>query len=416
MLEELTNPHVWNAFRQHKAESGHCTRLELARLDAFIEARGYEPLQALVEQGDAQVIAAWFGYPTKHEINKHASSRKRVVFSYPEAQTLCLKLLAHLLYRYDAALSPACYSFRRDLTAKDAWDRLLASPGIDKMFVVKADIHDYFNSIDTQVLARELEYVIDDDPLLLAFLQNLLCDEQAYVCEKLQPCKRGAMAGVPTSAFMANIYLHSLDREFCDTGITYLRYSDDMLILAETREQALERLDALQAHIQAKGLELNEQKTTIAAPGQAWDFLGFKYAEGRLDLSDAVLVKTKAKIKRKARALYRWRKRKDVAYEKAARTMVRIFDKKFYDVTDGAGFTWTRWFFPVLTSTNGLAELDHCFVEYLRYLKTGRHSKANYRVRYEDLKRMGYTSLVGEYYRYRKESRQLLRGTYRSVR
>lgn len=414
-LEKLTDPLVWAEFRQHKADGGHLTSSELARLDAFVEARGYAPLEALVEQGDAEVIAAWFGYPTKHEINKQGSRKKRVVFCYPEAQTMCLKLLAYLLYRYDDAMSPACYSFRRGLTAKGAWDLLMATPRIGEKHVVKADVHDYFNSIDTQVLARELRAVIDDDPLLLAFLQQLMTDEKALVGGELAPCKRGAMAGVPVSAFMANIYLKSLDDLFCGTDATYLRYSDDMLILADTREQALESLARLQAHIQAKGLALNQEKTTLATPGQSWDFLGFKYADGRIDLSDAVLAKTKAKIKRKARALYRWRKRKGASYEQTARTMVRIFDKKFYDLTDGAGFTWTRWFFPVLTSTEGLAELDRCFVAYLRYLKTGRHSKANYRVSYEDLKRLGYTSLVNEYHRYRKDSARLLRGTYRSV-
>lgn len=33
-----------------------------------------------------------------------------------------------------------------------------------------------------------------------------------------------------------------------------------------------------------------------------------------------------------------------------------------------------------------------------RYVMTGRHNKANYRIRYEDLKALGYRSLVHEFY------------------
>ena len=38
----------------------------------------------------------------------------------------------------------------------------------------------------------------------------------------------------------------------------------------------------------------------------------------------------------------------------------------------------------------------------LRYLASGKHNKANYRVRYEKLKSLGYKSLVHEYYIFRK--------------
>lgn len=415
LLDNMIDANAWDEFRQRKVELGHCSHTEIERLDAFIEARGYEQLAPYVEKRNASGAAAWFGYPEKHVINKQGTSKKRVVFSFPEPQTTCLKMLAHLLYRYDAAMSPACYSFRRGRTAKDAWSKIMAIPGVGNKHVLKADIRDYFNSIDTRLLMSQLVAMLGDDPLLLAFFEHLLCDERAYVGDELQECRRGAMAGVPVSAFMANVYLKPLDDLFCEQGVEYSRYSDDILVFADSLEQAQMYLDSLKTYVTEWGLQLNDKKTALVQPGQPWDFLGFKYANGRIDLSDAVVVKTKAKIKRKARALYRWRKRKGVGFEQAARTMVRIFDAKFYDVAGGNRFTWTRWFFPVLTSTKGLAELDRYLAFYLRYLKTGRHSKANYRVTRADLSTLGYTSLVSEYRRYRKDSAQLRNGTYRSV-
>ena len=413
-LDALVDPDAWAAYRSYQAECGHCSREELARLDAFMDARGYEVLEPLIAAGDTAAFVEWFGFPTLRTINKQGARKKRTVFCYPQAQTLCLKLLARQLYRYDAHMSPACYSFRRGLTAKNAWERILAVPDLREKHVLKADIHDYFNSIDVRVLLRELRAVICDDPALLAFLEALLGDERAYVDGQLSTCKRGAMAGVPLSAFMANIYLRSLDELFCAQGTPYFRYSDDILLMADSAAQAALFLQRLEEHVCTKGLRLNREKTRLHAPGEPWDFLGFKHVAGKIDLADAVVMKTKAKIKRKARALYRWRKRKGVDYERAARTMVRVFDRKFYDVTSENRFTWTRWFFPVLTATDGLAQIDECLAYYLRYLKTGRHTKANWRVTHEDLKRLGYTSLVREYHQFRKDGARLREGTYRA--
>ena len=45
--------------------------------------------------------------------------------------------------------------------------------------------------------------------------------------------------------------------------------------------------------------------------------------------------------------------------------------------------------------------------EYLRYLSSGRHRKGNFRITYEQLKRLGYTPLTAEYYRWKKENKEL---------
>ena len=87
--------------------------------------------------------------------------------------------------------------------------------------------------------------------------------------------------------------------------------------------------------------------------------------------------------------------------------MIRSFDLKFYDLTGNNDFTWTRFYFPVLTSSEGLREIDEYLVRYLRYLYSGRQYKGNYKITYEHLKELGYTSLVNEFYRWRNDNRKL---------
>ena len=210
------------------------------------------------------------------------------------------------------------------------------------------------------------------------------------------------MAGVPLSAFSANVYLTSLDRLFDGMGVPYFRYSDDILIFAPNAESLEEYRHILTDHLAEKGLLLNPDKVTVTGPGEPWEFLGFKYADGRFDLSDAAVKKMKDKMRRKCRALYRWRTRKDVDFDRAAKVVIRIFNRKFYDDGEERDFNWSRWFFPVLTTDRGLRELDRYFAECLRYIKSGRHYKGNYSVTYEKLKSLGYRSLVNEYYKFKK--------------
>ena len=60
--------------------------------------------------------------------------------------------------------------------------------------------------------------------------------------------------------------------------------------------------------------------------------------------------------------------------------------------------TWSHWFFSVINTTESLHRIDLYAQDCLRVLISGKHTKARYNVRYEDLKRLGYRSLVHAYY------------------
>ena len=87
-----------------------------------------------------------------------------------------------------------------------------------------------------------------------------------------------------------------------------------------------------------------------------------------------------------------------VRQEKAMKVLVRHFNRKFFEGDDPSALTWARWFFPIVNQTEGLREIDHCLQYNLRFVATGRHNKANYRISYAQLKQLGYRSLVHEFY------------------
>lgn len=398
MLEDLKKDASWDAFFQYKKERKHFSLREEREWETFIAEKQYHEIVGRLTEEDFT-----FDYPEKILVNKSGTGKKRIVYSFGEKETAVLKVMAFLLYRYDDKISGRCYSFRRNCTAKDAVVRILKIKNIKNKYTLKVDISNYFNSIPPVRLMEVLRGVIDDDSRLLLFMERLLTADKAYENGVLIKEERGAMAGIPIAPFFANIYLKSMDEEFERRGAAYFRYSDDILLFADSEEELKEYETLLYGCIREKGLSVNPSKVKMTKPGEGWEFLGFAYKDGKVDLSEVTKNKLKAKIKRKARKLYRWRINKGASFENTAKAMIRVFNRKFYDDTDENKFSWSRWFFPVLTTDEGLKEMDAYLVQYIRYLYSGRHYKGNYRVTYEQIKELGFRSLVNEFYKNKED-------------
>ena len=152
------------------------------------------------------------------------------------------------------------------------------------------------------------------------------------------------------------------------------------------------------------GLEINPAKESRTAPGEKWVFLGVSYQNGIIDVAPASVEKIKAKMRRKTRALRRWADRKNLPGDRAAKAFIRVFNKKLFQAESEHDLTWARWFFPLINTAESLHAIDLYAQSCIRYLATGKHTKAAYNFRYEDMKALGYVSLVNAYWRHRDEN------------
>ena len=91
--------------------------------------------------------------------------------------------------------------------------------------------------------------------------------------------------------------------------------------------------------------------------------------------------------------------KKNTDSNRAISAVIRKFNRKFYMVDNTRELTWSLWYFPVINTVEGLHEIDEYMQQELRYVATGKHNKKNYNIRYSDLKRLGYRSLVHEYHK-----------------
>lgn len=392
IIDLLSKQQTWEEFLAYRLLKGRFNWYEFDEADTYVSEEQYREVVERLLRGEELSI------PTRHLVNKMGSGKKRVVYSFPPEEMIVMKAMAFLLYRYDSQLAPNCYSFRRGLTAHDAIHHLVRSIENQPMWAYKLDIHDYFNSIPVPLLLPILREVLADDLPLYGFFERLLTDGRALTGGETLCEKRGVMAGTPTSPFLANIYLREVDRHFAEGGVLYARYSDDIILFAPDRPALERHIGELNNFLVKYRLEVNPDKVRIYRPDEAFDFLGFKCKGHNIDIADATRQKMKDKIRRKARSLQRWQSRNGIAAEKAMEVLIRHFNKKFFEGDDPSVLTWSRWFFPVINQTEGLKEIDHYLQSNLRYLATGRHTKANYRIRYAQLKELGYRSLVHEFY------------------
>ena len=392
LVDKLFEKSNWERFYAYKAGL-RCSKRFKKELREFIDSESY------LAYKDAILSLKDLPLPEKSVISKMSSQKKRTVYKYPYDFNMVLKLLTYLtLRKYDHIYTNNLYSFRPGVCAKDAIMAICRTKGIRKMYSYKIDVSDYFNSIPVGRLCSVLDETVTDDDKLLAFMKALLQEERALQNGEEIREQKGIMAGTPIASFYANLYLKDLDDYFMEQCVIYARYSDDIIVFAETEDEISKYKKVILDKLLDKGLTVNPDKEVSATPEEGFTFLGVQVKNGDIDIAPASVTKLKGKMRRKARALDRWRRREGLDGTKAAAAFIRIFNHKLLEVNEDSDLTWSLWFFPVITTSKSLHEIDLYAQELLRFLISGTHTKSRFNVRYEDLKELGYRSLVNEYY------------------
>lgn len=395
IIDKLLDKEIWEAFLRHKIQQGNISEADITDLQRFIDGEEYLASVNKIKSGEG------FSVPQKTLINKTKAGKKRTVYTFGREENYVLKLTAFLLRDYDYLFSPNLYSFRNNSGVRKAVEDILKIRNLNSRYVYKADISDYFGSVDIELLLPELETALADDAQLYMFLASLLRSPYVQYGGELLEEPKGIMAGVPVSAFLANFYLRELDEYFYERHIPYIRYSDDILVFAKDDRELYESIDKIKSFLASRRLTLNPDKETITMPHEKWTFLGFSYHRGIIDISEVSFNKLKDKMRRKTRSLACWANRKNLPGEYAARAFVKRFNTKLYDNPVYSELTWTRWFFPVINTDETLKKIDEYMQDCIRYLATGKRTKRRYSFRYEDIKNLGYRNLVNEYYKFK---------------
>lgn len=187
---------------------------------------------------------------------------------------------AELSKMFDSSFSSSVYAYRPGRSALDAVNRISLGMKPD-MWVLKADIHHFFDNIETGRLIRYLSGTLkDEDSVWL--LEEILSMKQMQKDGMIENREKGILQGSSIAPVLSNIYLGAFDKWMEKQVQFYIRYSDDILVLGKDKEGLEGLLENIVAYLKRMGLSLNNKKTYIAPIADSFTFLGYTFGpEGK---------------------------------------------------------------------------------------------------------------------------------------
>ena len=146
--------------------------------------------------------------------------------------------------------------------------------------IYDCDIKGFFDNIPHKKLIRVLKKYVSDRTVLGMIEQWLKAGHMEE--GKLIHSNYGTPQGGVISPLLANVYLNELDWEWDINGIRFVRYADDFLLFAKSKEDIKKAASLTKVKLDELGLEISNEKTKIVNfQKDDFDFLGFTFHHWR---------------------------------------------------------------------------------------------------------------------------------------
>ncbi|MDO5691291.1 MAG: CRISPR-associated endonuclease Cas1 [Pseudomonadota bacterium] len=214
--------------------------------------------------------------PAEHEPD-HAPTRWRTLAIPCVADRVLQTAVAMILQpRLEREFEDNSFAYRRGRGVQQAVARVTRYRDEGFMWVVDADIEDFFGTIPHDRLIQRLGTLVPNPPLLKLVQDWLRAPLQPDDGPAVVP-QEGIPQGSPLSPLLANLYLDTLDEAALSANLRLVRFADDFVVLCRTREKAQEALELTADVLLALELRLNSQKTRIVDFHQGFRFLGVDF-------------------------------------------------------------------------------------------------------------------------------------------
>lgn len=187
------------------------------------------------------------------------------------------------------------YGYRPQKGHLKAVRRTINEFGANKnSWVVQLDIDNYFDTINHDILFSRLQSVINDKEILRLIELSV---KMGIVNKKLKwsQITEGVPQGAILSPLIANFYLHSFDQFVTSRTKNYIRYADDFVMIAPTKEEA-ETLKQRASDYLQKRLLLTLNPPVISKVSDGIEFLGVVLKGSAVSISQAKRIKLLERI------------------------------------------------------------------------------------------------------------------------
>ncbi len=256
--------------------------------------------------------------PVKNmDVYKGDSARAIALYSMRD-KVVQQSLAAELNRIYENQFSEQSYAYRSNHSALTAVNKI--EEKIQKgrySCILKVDIEKFFDSILWDVLQDYLKKTILEEDVLNLIRQNVqtkILDDSGELHQK----ETGIHQGSAISPVLSNIYLMDFDLWMERQPVFYIRYSDDMIVLGNSKEELLTILKQIIVQLEKKGLKINEEKTFCNDLEKGANFLGYHFGK------DGKSIPAKAEKNLNERLEMMWLTSSGLSFENKITKIIKI--------------------------------------------------------------------------------------------
>ena len=144
-------------------------------------------------------------------------------------------------------------------------------------YVVDADIEQFFDNVDHELLLQRCTEVINDPDVV--HLIKMWIEADALI-EGVRTKRTNRLPqGAVVSPLLANLYLDRFDDMLQVKGNKLVRFADDFVILCKTKPQAEQALELTEDILAALKLKLHAEKTRITSFDEGFRSLGYLFVK-----------------------------------------------------------------------------------------------------------------------------------------
>jgi RNA-directed DNA polymerase len=218
---------------------------------------------------------SYFAWPLRRiEIEKRPGSPDRRTLLVPAVADRVLQtaVAAFLEPILEPEFEECSFAYRRGRSVRMAVERVHSLFQQGYRWVLDADIDAFFDSVDKEVVLSQLAPLVHDETVLR--LTRLWLDYAVWDGLHLSRPALGLPQGAVVSPLLANLCLDSFDERLLQAGLKLVRYSDDFVVLAKSRNAVQDALELTEAALAQLRLRLKEDKTRLVRASEGFRFLG----------------------------------------------------------------------------------------------------------------------------------------------
>jgi len=202
-------------------------------------------------------------------VGRTKTSKERLVYAPDKTMKIYHGFLNLFLFEYLDINERVVFSYRKGVNVVGA----VRKHAHNKHFF-QADIQDFFPNIDSMMVRSVIENAAARTPI------SDLMDHVDRIIE-LVTIGGALPIGFPASPLISNAVLHRFDDRFenycADRGMVYTRYSDDIIVSSQNRDDLDNLATAIEGtlkSVELAQLKLNPEKTKITSIGRKIKLLG----------------------------------------------------------------------------------------------------------------------------------------------